>query len=96
MEKSTEERINQLLSEVSKLFDVEVALIADPQNENKVTYHFDMNAVVSKMIALWVYCGFNVPSSFAPPYNRVHADIEFWKHKFDSLLISDIQKNPGE
>ena len=43
-----------------------------------------MNSMVSKFAALLVYAGHTVPPSvFLPPYNRVHADIEYWKKKFE-------------
>ena len=37
---------------------------------------------MSKILALMVYSGITVPSTFAPGYNRVHADVEFWKQFF--------------
>lgn len=81
----TEKKIEEILNGISKYLETEITLIEDPNNNNRVTPHYDMNGAVSKLIALFVYCGMNVPNSFAPPYNRVHADVEFWKKYFSNI-----------
>lgn len=78
-----EERIDSVFMKISEALDVPVEF-ASHQETQKVKPHFDINAMVSKMTALLVYCGLNVPlSSVAPTYNRVHADVEYWKRKFE-------------
>ena len=88
MEESTsgkqvvEEKVESIFKAMSEAMDVPVELISAGA-ENKVKPHFDVNAILSKFTALLVYCGMNVPSSFTPAYNRVHADVDFWKRKFE-------------
>ena len=80
----TDEKVNKILTDVSDIFGVEVRFV-QTEDEGKVRPSFNVDAVISKMIALFVYSGLNVPSSFAPPYNRVHADVEWWKNKFNEI-----------
>lgn len=61
------------------MMGIEVKFTPDPQDQGRVIPAYDVNAILSKMIALFVFSGLSVPSSFAPPYNRVHADVEWWK-----------------
>lgn len=76
------EAINAILILVSNTLDTEVVLVAD--ETNKTVPNFDVNGFVSKLIALFVYAGLNVPtSSLTPPYNKIHADVEYWKKKFE-------------
>lgn len=83
MEKLTEQKVDKIFTEMHALMGEEVILVADPEQENKLIAHYDINAVVSKFIGLLVYSGLNVPTQvFTPPYNRVHADVEYWKNKF--------------
>lgn len=82
MEKLTKEKIEDIMKRVSDMMDVKFELVS--VEDNRLEPMFDVDAIVSKFMALLVYSGLNVPSSFAPPYNRVHADIEFWKKRFES------------
>lgn len=76
---TTDEKIHEIFKTISKALDVPVELIAEGE-DNKVVPYFDVNAITSKYFALLVYIGANVPAT-PPPYNRVHADVEFWKNK---------------
>ena len=92
MEKLTEENINsadsgqeiiQIFSVISQMLDVDVKVDAGEEGQRGEPA-FDVNSMVSKFAALLVYAGHTVPPSvFLPPYNRVHADIEYWKKKFE-------------
>lgn len=88
MAKSIEERNPEMIRVNQKAEDiflsVSSALKSDvqfvsPVEGEKVTPLFDINGIISKLVALMVYSGMVVPSSFAPAFNRVHADVEFWK-----------------
>ena len=78
------EEIKRIFEDFSKLMGVEVTLIQDEVTQ-KVEPHFDLNSAISKLLALMVYSSITVPASIAPPYNRVHADVEFWKSRLDTL-----------
>lgn len=80
---------DKIFEGISKLLDVEIVFLNTEENQNRLVPAFDVNAVISKFIALCVYRSMNVPSTFAPPYNRVHADVEYWKNKF--LLTSNLE-----
>lgn len=82
MEKSIEDKITDRLKIVSDALEVEVTLVGDPKDENRVQPHFDINDIVGKLLGLSVYCGWSVPINFAPSYNAVHANVEFWKKLF--------------
>lgn len=84
MKDSTEEKINDIFTKISDALDVPIGFAEDKDDQNKVIPVFDVNGFFSKLVALCVYSGFGVPSTFAPAYNRVHADIEFFKKKFES------------
>lgn len=77
------EQIKTILMKISDELGVEVKFAPDTEDNGKVIPAFDVNAMISKMVALFVFSGLSVPSSFAPPYNRVHADIEWWKKTFE-------------
>ena len=65
------------------MLDVEIKLRLGNEGE-KVDPSFDVNAMISKFLALLVYSNQNVPvGAFMPAYNRVHADIEYWKQKYE-------------
>lgn len=55
----------------------------EPGKDGKVYPQISIDELVSKLLALLVFCGANVPSHFAPAYNRVHADVEFWKKELE-------------
>lgn len=78
----TDEKIHEILTKVSEALDVKVELVADGP-DGKLMPYFDVNAMHSKIAALMVFVGANV-QPLCPPYNRVHADIEYWKKKFES------------
>lgn len=89
MEKSTngtqsQDEIIQIFSVISQMLDVEIKVGPPVTEGERVEPAFDVNAMVSKFLALLVYSNQNVPvGAFMPPYNRVHADIEYWKQKFE-------------
>lgn len=78
------EKIHVILTQLSELMGVEVKIVDDPKEQGKAVPAHNIDAIISKMMALFVFCGFNVPSSFAPAYNRVHADVEWWKQHFEA------------
>lgn len=83
MEKSTktvEQTVQDILTQVSDALQVPVNFAASEADANVVRPTYNPDAMVSKLLALLVYSGISVPSTFAPAYNRVHADIEFWKN----------------
>jgi HSP90 family molecular chaperone len=82
------ERIDQILKEISDLMGVPIQFHqAAEEDQGRVIPAYDVNAIISKMIALFVFSSVNVPSSFAPAYNRVHADVEWWKTQMETLPI---------
>lgn len=85
MEKSVKnEKIVQIMNDISKILDIEVTMLAD--DEQKLFPNWDVSAMLSKFLALCVYAGWNVPpTSILVAYNRVHADVEFWKKKMEEL-----------
>lgn len=76
-----DEQIQEIFSVICDMTGAEVRLDA-PVDGGKAKPAFDINGAISKLVALSVYCGMNVPNSFAPSYNRVHADVEYWKKRF--------------
>jgi len=89
MEKLTKETVDDILTKLSDALYVPIQFGQDDQDQNKVVPIFDVNAIFSKLVALCVYTGLNVPSTFGPAYNRVHADIEFFKKQFDNDLAKE-------
>lgn len=79
--RSPEEQINEIFSIVCDITHSEVRLEPGKEGE-QAKPSFDINGAISKLVALSVYCGLNVTASFGPSYNRVHADVEFWKQYF--------------
>lgn len=79
--RSEEDKIQEIFSVICDITESQVRLGQLGEGE-KVKPEFDINGTISKLVALTVYCGMNVPTSFAPSYNRVHADIEYWKQRF--------------
>ena len=80
-QQSEDEQIQQIFSILCDITGSEIKLSAAADG-GKVQPAFDINGVISKIVALSVYCGMNTPNSFGPSYNRVHADIEYWKKIF--------------
>lgn len=79
MVKSTDEIVQEKLVSISDALEVKVEFVTNEANANVVHPAFNPDAMISKLLALLVYSGVSVPSTFAPGYNRVHADVEFWK-----------------
>lgn len=82
MEKNAHEIIDQKLIALSDIMGVPVQFAPDESEQGKMRPVYDVNGILSKMLALFVYCGMSVAANCAPPYNRVHADIEWWKKEF--------------
>lgn len=77
------DEVIQIFAVISQMLDVEVKVSAGEEGQ-KVEPAFDVNSIVSKFAALLVFSGHTVPpGAFLPPYNRVHADVEYWKKKFE-------------
>lgn len=81
----TKEKVDSILKNLSDLMGIPIQFHQTSEDQGIVIPAYDVNAIISKMIALFVFSGLNVPSSFAPPYNRVHADIEWWKQQMESI-----------
>ena len=82
MEESTRLKVEEILFKVSDALGVKIEL-KDEEEGKRLSPVFDSQAIVSKFMALMVYCGWNTPVFFAPPYNRVHADVEWWKSQLE-------------
>lgn len=80
-----QEKIDNILNSLSDLMGIEVKFSPNNEDQGKVNPVYDINGILSKMIALFVFSGLNVPTTFPPPYNRVHADIEWWKKEMLQL-----------
>lgn len=80
-----DEKIDEVLREISELLDVKIEFHPLKEDQGRVVPSYDVNGIISKLVALMIFSGLNVPSSFAPSYNRVHADIEWWKIKMSEL-----------
>ena len=75
------EFIDEKLRTLSDAMEVEIKYCQEKDSEGKVLPAYDVNSIISKMIALLVYSGLHVPSSFSPSYNSVHAGVEYWKRR---------------
>lgn len=73
----------EILINLSKLMGVDVKFENDPSDASKVSPVIGVDAVLSKIMSLMVYIGWNVPVSCMPSYTRVHADVEAWKIRFN-------------
>jgi hypothetical protein len=82
-----EKLIEDKLSALSKILEVDVELTNDKDNENKLRPSYNMPAMISKLYSIFVYAGWPV-SAALPPYTGVHADIEFWKKHFAEKAIA--------
>lgn len=90
-----DKKIHGILTAVSHALDVEIQLVADGP-EGRLMPYFDINAMNSKLAALMVYVGANI-QPVSPPYNRVHADVEYWKRKFETIAVVETpQKTESE
>lgn len=85
MEKQKIQTPEAIFIELSQILDVEIKFEPDPSNDQKVSPVIDVASVLSKFMALMVYVGWSVPVNCMPPYNRVHADIEYWKKSFSLM-----------
>ena len=92
---TNEEKINEIFTELSDLMGVEIQFKMDEEDQGRMIPAYNIDAVISKMLALFVFSGLNVSSSFAPPYNRVHADIEWWKNKFSEAQEVKSEEAPA-
>lgn len=91
-----QEKIDQVMTELSNIMGVKIEFAADPEDQGRALPVYNIDAVVSKMLAFFVFTGLTVPSSFAPPYNRVHADIEWWKSQMAEIEAAhkaELEKN---
>lgn len=79
--RSVDDRIQEIFSVICDITGSDIKLEAAADG-GKAKPAFDINGAISKIVALSVYCGMNVPASFGPAYNRVHADVEYWKKRF--------------
>lgn len=82
-----DKKIHAILTAVSYALDVQVELIAEG-TDGKLMPYFNINAMNSKLAALMVYVGANV-QPVSPAYNSVHADVEYWKKKFETVVVVD-------
>lgn len=78
-----DEQISSIIVNISKELGVPVAMVPDDSEKGKLLPRCDINCTISRYLALLVYMGLNVPNNIAPPYNRVHADIEYWRKRFE-------------
>lgn len=78
--------------EICRQLDVTVRFEADPDDGQKASPVIDVAAMLSKMIALMVYNGWNVPAHCNPSYTRVHADVEYWKRQFEQQVAAETPK----
>ena len=103
MEKSTDQIVQDKLTAISDALEVPVQFAANEADANVVRPAYNPDAIISKLLALLVFSGISVPSTFAPGYNRVHADIEFWK-KYMAKIIkpalseasASVEEKPAE
>ena len=70
-----------------------VAVMFQSAETGPVTPTIDINAIISKLVALMVYVGWSVPANISPPFNRVNADMEYWKKAFAQ---DDPDKEPAK
>ncbi len=81
----TQKKTDEILTKLSDMFQVPIEFQQIKEDHGRVIPAYDINAIISKMIGLFVYSGLVVPINFAPAYNRVHADVEWWKKVFEKL-----------
>lgn len=89
-----EKLIEEKLSALSKILDVQIELTEDKDADSKLRPSYNMPAIISKMYALFVYAGWPVAASL-PPFSGVHADIEFWKKYFGEKALALASAPPG-
>jgi len=77
----------KILIEISKLLGIEIRFEPEGKDSQKISPMIDVNSILSKFMALLVYIGWGVPINIMPPYNRVHADVEYWKKQFSSEVL---------
>ena len=77
-----DDKIEEIFLALSEALRTKVEFASGGEGQ-PIKPYFDINALISKIVALMVYSGMTVPSSFAPAFNRVHADVEFWKKEFE-------------
>lgn len=82
-----DKKIHGILTAVCHALHVPIELVADGP-EGRLMPYFDINGINSKITALMVYVGANI-QPVSPPYNRVHADVEFWKKIFETVAVVD-------
>ena len=85
MNEKAKTRIDEILHSISDLLGVPVDYHPLQEDQGRVIPSYNVNAIISKFIALMVFNGLTVPTSFPPTYNCVHADIEWWKQQVEKL-----------
>jgi len=83
-----DKQVEDIFLTLSSALKTTVDFASDGEGQ-PVKPYFDINGVISKLTALMIYSGMYVPSYFAPAYNRVHADIEFWKKELEQVIQMD-------
>jgi hypothetical protein len=86
-----EAAVQQILTTISRALDVTVHLRPSPE-QGRMAPHYDVVAILSKLLALFVYTGLHVPYAFPPAYNRVHADVDFWRRRLEGSLMTPEQE----
>ena len=97
----TQQKIDNILKSLSQLMGSPIEYRLLQEDQGRVLPVYDVNGIISKMVALLVYSGLSVPSTFGPPYNRVHADIEWWKKFFEAVpaplpALEPLAEQPAE
>lgn len=90
-----EETSDQILKSLSELMGVPINYRPLQEDQGKVVPEYDINSIISKMLAFFVYNGLNVPINFAPAYNRVHADVEWWKRYMEDPKAEEAPAQEG-
>ena len=88
--KSNSEFVDNKFKTLSDILEVEVKFSQDGNDQNLVHPVYDVNEMLSRLVGLFVLTGLHVPVSFAPSYNNVHANVEFWKES----IKKQTEQNP--
>ena len=76
MDVSTDHTAETILLELARALDLTIGFV--PDATGRVQPQVDMTALLARILALLVYQGVSVPTTIAPPYNAVHAEIAYW------------------
>lgn len=85
MNEKSKKRIDEILHALSDATGIAIEYRPLEEDQGRVVPIYDVNAILSKIVALMVFSGHPFPATFAPSYNRVHADIEWWKQEMAQL-----------